>query len=540
MKIKHLPIALAALILASCGGSNNGGESTTATNPNDSLAGESTTATNPNDSLAEYVAYQVYKLICPDSTAPLHNPIESNLEYQVFSMPNDETERSETVLCFPKKDGGYLAVYNVEECSVVGDGGCYNLAFKTYDYSDGRVKEDNSLLPKPSFDDFNKYEALWFYNPKDKNLVSAKDAFAKDDFKYDIWRDNTISVSVVSVGEGDLFLYMFYKFNGERFEQVESNEWLGIISTKGLGKLCVGDVPPSQLAGFDINTMGRTMYFNRNAKKEFKLALSADGKIDTIIVVGKSYDYRYWCGGGYCYLGVGSDFDSVVAEMLNDYVYEDDHSCIKTDGYVVEFCCKPEYHKIESIKIYKQAEANTSDYDENNSNSDLPPTATGDLNGDGIKDSVAFNKGFFVYFGGADGKYNLFKTYKVFPYETDEINSYDYSTDIENGKLIITTRRSGDGGFQDYYYTLKFQNDDFVLLKLIDDGGLDGSSTQIYDFEAKTYKGDFHEYEGDSYTTTAKLKNLPSPKLSDIVIGDSPYDCIDGYIDESTEKTKTR
>ena len=119
MKIKHLPIVLAALILASCGGSNNGGESTT--------------ATNPNDSLAEYVAYQVYKLICPDSTAPLHNPIENNLEYQVFSMPDDETERSETVLCFPKKDGGYLAVYNVEECSVVGDGGCYNLAFKAYD-----------------------------------------------------------------------------------------------------------------------------------------------------------------------------------------------------------------------------------------------------------------------------------------------------------------------------------------------------------------------------------------------------------------------
>ena len=526
MKIKHLPIALAALILASCGGSNNGGESTT--------------ATNPNDSLAEYVAYQVYKLICPDSTAPLRNPIENSLEYQVFSMPNDETERSETVLCFPKKNGGYLAVYNVEECSVVGDGGCYNLAFKAYDYSDGRVKEDNSLLPKPSFDDFNKYEALWFYNPKDKNLVSAKDAFAKDDFKYDLWRDNTISVSVVSVGEGDLFLYMFYKFNGERFEQVESkNEWLGIISTKGLGKLCVGDVPPSQLAGFDINTMGRTMYFNRNAKKEFKLALSADGKIDTIIVVGKSYDYRYWCGGGYCYLGVGSDFDSELAKMVDDFVYEDDHFCIKTDGYVVEFCCKPEYHKIESIKIYKQAEANTSDYDENNSNSDLPPTATGDLNGDGIKDSVAFNKGFFVYFGSKDGKYNLFKTYKVLDLESNDYITFKTSAKIDDGKLIISTRKNGDG-WDNLDYTLKFQDGDFVLLKLYEDGGLDGSSEITYDFEAKTYKGDFDECEGDSYTTTAKLKNLPSPKLSDIVIGDSPYDCIDGYIDESTVKTKTR
>ena len=524
MKIKHLPIALAALILASCGGSNNGGGSPT--------------ATNPNDSLAEYVAYQVYKLINPDSTANLPDSIENNLKYQLFSMPDDETERCETVLCFPKNGGGYVAVYNVQECFVLGDGGgCDCLTFKAYDYSDGRVKEDNSILPKPSFDDFNKHEALWFYDPKDKNLDSTKAAFAKNGLKYNIWHDNTISVSV---GEGDSFLYMFYKFNGERFEQVESNnEYLGIISTDGLGKLCVGDVPPSQLAGFDINTMGRTMYFNRNAKKEFKISLAADGTTDTIIVVGTSYQYRYWCGGGYCYLGVGSVIDSQVGEMLNDYVYEDGHSCIKTDGYVVEFCCKPESNDIESIKIYKQKEAESEDLEESNSNSDLPQSATGDLNGDGIKDSVAFNKGFFVYFGGADGKYNLFKTYKVLDLESNDYITFETSAKIENGKLILLTRKDGDGW--DYFdYTLKYQDGDFVLLQLRDDAGLDGSSDITYDFEARTYKGDFDECEGDSYTTTAKLKNLPSPKLSDIVIGDPGYTFVNGYIDESTEKTKTR
>ena len=166
-------------------------------------------------------------------------------------------------------------------------------------------------------------------------------------------------------------------------------------------------------------------------------------------------------------------------------------------------------------------------------------SATGDLNGDGIKDSVAFNKGFFVYFGGADGKYNLFKKYKVLDLESNDYITFKTSAKIDDGKLIISTRKNGDG-WDNLDYTLKFQDGDFVLLKLYEDGGLDGSSEITYDFEARTYKGDFNEGEGDSYTTTAKLKNLPSPKLSDIVIGDPAYNFVDGYIDESTEKTKTR
>ena len=152
---------------------------------------------------------------------------------------------------------------------------------------------------------------------------------------------------------------------------------------------------------------------------------------------------------------------------------------------------------------------------------------------------MAFNKGFFVYFGSKDGKYNLFKKYKVLDLESNDYITFKTSAKIDDGKLIISTRKNGDG-WDNLDYTLKFQDGDFVLLKLYEDGGLDGSSDITYDFEAKTYKGDFDECEGDSYTTTAKLKNLPSPKLSDIVIGDPAYNFVDGYIDESTEKTKTR
>jgi len=165
-------------------------------------------------------------------------------------------------------------------------------------------------------------------------------------------------------------------------------------------------------------------------------------------------------------------------------------------------------------------------------------TATGDLNGDGIKDSAAFNNGFSVYFGSGDGKYNLLKKYKVYPHETNDYVSFTTSVKINNGKLIISTRREGDG-WENYDYTAKFQDGDFVIVNLFCDEGLDGSTTEVLNFEEKTYKGDFDECEGDSYTTTAKLKNLPLPKLSAIQIGGNSYEFFHKYIDESTSKTTT-
>ena len=520
---KSFIISIAALMLCACGGTNQN-------------SGNNSTTPNENDTLSEYVAYQAYKLINPDSTVGLPDYKEDKLTYTARFQIDEEVGQYASVNCYPLKKGGYLAVYSVEECFELGDGGeCETKAFKAFNYADGKISEDNTLLPKPTFDYVNNYEAVWFYNPDDKNLDAAKATFAKNGYRYSLYGKDIM----VSVGQGDSFLRLFYKFNGDSFEQGEYRKIDlsgGLITTDGLGKIRVGDVPPSQLAGFDINTMGRIMYFNRNAKKEFKLALSADGKIDTIIVVGKSYDYRYWCGGGYCYLGVGSDIDSEITENLHDFVYEDGHSCIKTDGSVVEFCRKPDYNIIESIKIYNE---NLSNPETDNESDTQPQFATGDLNGDGIKDSVAFNKGFFAYFGSKDGKYNLFKTYKVLDLESNDYMTFKTSAKIDDGKLIISTRKNGDG-WDNLDYTLKFQDGDFVLLKLYEDGGLDGSSEITYDFEAKTYKGDFDECEGDSYTTTAKLKNLPSPKLSDIVIGDPAYNFVDGYIDESTEKTKTR
>ena len=529
MKIKHLPIAVAALMLCACGGSNqNSGSQNT-----DTVA------------LPDYIAHAICKQINPKETPDTATASDNNKLFYGFSYPDPEDpqfgEYFIQVQCFPKSNGEYVAVYILTNDWDAGDYSESKVeAFKSYLYKNGTLTEDNNLLPKPSFDDFNNAEGLWFYNPNDPKCDSARTAFNKKGCEY---RFNEDMIDACISNE-DKYFRLHYKWNGSEFKPSGDGLFFGCISSKGLANIRFGEVPPQKLAGFDINTMGRTMYFNRNAKRDIKLSLSSEGKVDTIEVFSEHYGYQFYCAGtGFLMVGsneVSDEFSNCLNPELGFVEfseYDGDIYRLLNDGCIIEF--NSPNGVIKSIKFYKKG--NTVGEPETDNESDTQPQfATGDLNGDGIKDSVAFNKGFFVYFGCADGKYNLFKKYKVLPYETDESNSYDYSTNIENGKLIITTRRSGDGGFQDYYYTLKFQNDDFVLLKLIDDGGLDGSSTQIYDFEARTYKGDFNECEGDRYTTTAKLKNLPSPKLSDIVIGDSPYDCIDGYIDESTVKTKTR
>ena len=527
---KSFIISIAALMLCACGGTNQN-------------SGNNSTAPNENDTLSEYVAYQVYKLINPDSAAALPRYERGKLYYESYSSPDPETDRSESVWCFPKKGDGYVVVYELEDCMSVGDCfGCEILAFKIYDFSNGQFKEDKSLLPKPSFDDFYKNEALWFYNPKDKNLDSTKASFVENGFKYMCYGPDTIAAFVT--GYGDESLKIFYRFDGEKFVATTKNNenpLYPLITEYGLGCIHIGEIPPQKLPGFDVNTMGRTIYYNRNAKKEFKISLAADGTTDTITIYSPKYSYRFW-GGGYGYLNVGSD--AVSDEFTNCFkdndMYnasaDDDDYYLNPDGGVINFHA-PEHKKIEYIKIYKKGNTESTVTAEENGSWEPTPTATGDLNGDGIKDSAAFNNGFSVYFGTGDGKYNLFKKYKVYPHETNDYVSFTTSVKINNGKLIISTRREGDG-WENYDYTAKFQDGDFVIVNILCDEGLDGSTTEVLNFEEKTYKGDFDGYEEDSYSVTAKLKNLPLPKLSAIQIGGNSYEFFHKYIDDSTSKTK--
>jgi hypothetical protein len=175
------------------------------------------------------------------------------------------------------------------------------------------------------------------------------------------------------------------------------------------------------------------------------------------------------------------------------------------------------------------------DYDdeENNTTSNGNITysqfATGDLNGDNLKDSVAYDDGLSVFWGTDNGQYKLFKKYKVLK---PEEGTYNKSAEIKDGNLVLKTRYQYEG-FMNYDYTLHFQNGDFELIKYVDNSGLDYESIGSYDFNAKKGETEGYDEDGD-YKTTFSLKNLPLKKLSDITIGDN-IDVYD-YIDEKTRK----
>jgi hypothetical protein len=93
---------------------------------------------------------------------------------------------------------------------------------------------------------------------------------------------------------------------------------------------------------------------------------------------------------------------------------------------------------------YDDEENNTS---QNNSNT-YSQYATGDLNGDNLKDSVAYDDGLSVFWGTDNGQYKLFKKYKVLK---PEEGTYNKSAEIKDGNLVLKTRYQCDG-FMNYDY----------------------------------------------------------------------------------------
>ena len=162
--------------------------------------------------------------------------------------------------------------------------------------------------------------------------------------------------------------------------------------------------------------------------------------------------------------------------------------------------------------------------------------ATGDLNNDGCKDSVAFANFFEVYWGSSDNKYTLFKKYKLYNPDIERA-TYNRSADISlDGKLVVLTQFECDG-YQNYTYTLSFQDGEFQLEKIIYSSGLDYGSERELDFVNLTAEvsGDTDE---DIFHYKYSLKKLPLLKLPDFTIGSGPEGSVlDKYLDEKTRKS---
>ena len=141
-------------------------------------------------------------------------------------------------------------------------------------------------------------------------------------------------------------------------------------------------------------------------------------------------------------------------------------------------------------------------------------SATGDLNGDGVKDSVYIDKSLFVFFGTANGSYNLFKKYDI---PQPEVGRFVKVVSVnKGGDLLLQTQYRSDG-WCDLTYTLRFQNGEFELIHYSENSGLDFESSKEYDFINLKAEESGGDGSGD-YT----LQKMPLIKLSEIQIGFSP------------------
>lgn len=147
-------------------------------------------------------------------------------------------------------------------------------------------------------------------------------------------------------------------------------------------------------------------------------------------------------------------------------------------------------------------------------------SATGDLNGDGFKDSIRIDKSLQIFFGTENGKYNFFKKCDV---DQPEVGTFMMNAEIsKDGDLVVKTNYNCES-FQNYVYTFRFQNGDFELINFLDFSGLDYSSETEYDFIA--FKGKDSGSNPEDYPNRPinfKLKKAPLIKLSDITIGNKP------------------
>ena len=171
--------------------------------------------------------------------------------------------------------------------------------------------------------------------------------------------------------------------------------------------------------------------------------------------------------------------------------------------------------------------------------------ATGDLNYDGINDSVVITKkevyhnlvdgpepvggdGLKIYFGDKKGKYSLFGKYAINSHPEEFYANWESILIDDYGCLtIVDNFRTDDDRY--YHYVLKYQDNDFYLTGFKMEFGTDDDNTLYYDLVNHILKSDidWHEMDTEIYhhrTDTYELKDLPLKRLSEFKIGDEVCD----------------
>lgn len=172
-------------------------------------------------------------------------------------------------------------------------------------------------------------------------------------------------------------------------------------------------------------------------------------------------------------------------------------------------------------------------------------SATGDLNHDGLMDSVVIARkevyhdlnegvesikgdGFKIFFGNENGEYSLFQKYAINNHSEEFYADWDSITIYEDGYLTIMDHfRTDDDNY--YTYGLWYRDNDFYLTDFTMEFGTDEYNLQYYnlvDNRLKCYI-EWHEMDTENYhhrTDWYDLKDLPQKSLSEFKIGDMVCD----------------
>ena len=267
MKKQLLFSTLAAIMLSACGGGSN-----------QNAGGENKAAADT------ITAFQIFKMINPDMAAESTNADSSDRMY--YLLYNEEDLSGISTLLLRHNDNGYLVVTEKSSHDEMGD--VYIDYLKFYHYNDGKLTELKDIQPTPSINEFAAIDAVAFYDPDDEGDFGPAGIIYNYNFV-----DQLLEVSASPFWVDPFYLY--YKWDGSKFvldHKSDLPKHINLITSAGLGNIYVGDNPPEKLEGFQANTLGKTMYFNRDGKKMFKLSLNADGKIDTITILSDLYTYR--------------------------------------------------------------------------------------------------------------------------------------------------------------------------------------------------------------------------------------------------------
>ena len=313
---KILTIATAIATLTSCGGGTNtqqqngaeGAGADAGTDAGtDAINRVSTDDGNGTVEITDNVAYEVAKQL-NEMAKDYPADEKDNKLYYTFSY-NDEEDitNTPTVQCYPHSDGGFLALYTETREGFIGDGFIDAVSkFKAYIYKDGKLTPKQDILPQPKYEDFEANDELL---AKARKSDFEKECKGADDYVYRLISGERIKVGALYEEE---FPYAFYEWKGSKFEQFNStfdNRHFNVIRPGRLASLQVGSPAPKELKGYNSETTGNQILFNRSGHDEFTLSVGKDGTIDTITIINGRLTYAMCAAGGCNPFGV--DFSPV-------------------------------------------------------------------------------------------------------------------------------------------------------------------------------------------------------------------------------------